>query len=66
MPTITRIPVGLNEADNEIMLLLRAKLEARLKKRMTVADIVRMALRTQAKEEGIVISLDGFAQILSD
>ncbi len=55
--TVARIPVTLNREDNALMIKLRASLESRLNKRMTVADIVRIALRNQAVVEGI-ISLD--------
>lgn len=49
----TRIPVTLKEDDEALMLQLRSKLEGRLRKRLTVAEIVRISLRTQAREEGI-------------
>lgn len=53
LPTLSRIPVSLNEEDNELFLKLRAAMEERLNKRLTVAEIVRMALRTQAAKEKI-------------
>lgn len=58
MPTepLTRIPVTLNKEDNEILLQLRAAMEERLQKRLSVAEIVRTALRTQAIKEKIKIA----------
>lgn len=54
MPT-TRIPVTLKDADTELMIKLEAALQARLNRRLSIADIVRIALRTQAKAEGIQV-----------
>jgi hypothetical protein len=55
LPTITRIPVSLNEEDNQLLLHLRASMEERLSKRLSVAEIVRIALRSQAKVEKIKV-----------
>lgn len=51
--TLSRIPVSLNEEDNQLFLQLRAAMERRLDKRLSVAEIVRIALRTQAAKEKI-------------
>lgn len=55
LPTISRIPVSLNEEDNQLFLQLRAAMEERLNKRLSVAEIVRIALRSQAKIEKIKV-----------
>lgn len=54
LPTLTRIPVSLNEEDNNLFIRLRAAMEKRVNERLSVAEIIRIALRTQAKAEGII------------
>lgn len=51
MGTLHRLPVTLNDQDNELVIVLRAALERRLKKRVSVSELVRISLRTQAKLE---------------
>jgi hypothetical protein len=48
-----RIPVTLKPEDNDLLIKLRAIIEARSKKRITVAEIVRMALRELAASHNI-------------
>lgn len=51
--TVSRIPVSLSADDNQLMIQLRAAMESRLNKRLSIAEIVRIALRTQAQLEGL-------------
>lgn len=50
---LSRIPVTLNEEDNTLVIQLRADLE-RSGARVTVAHIVRLALRELATKRGIL------------
>lgn len=48
-----RVPVGLRPDDNTLLIRLQALLQAELCKRVSVAEIVRMALRELAKAKGL-------------
>lgn len=49
--TVARIPVSLNAEDNDLVIKLRSSMEAKSLKRVTVAHIVRRALRALADIE---------------
>lgn len=51
--TVARIPVTLNSEDDALMRQLRIVLETKLEKRLSVAAIVRMALRELASAHNI-------------
>lgn len=51
---IHRIPVTLTEDENQLVIKLRAVLEAKFNKRISIAELVRMSIRSQAEIEGIL------------
>ena len=50
---ISRIPVSLSAEDNRLLIQLRSAMEKRLLKRLSIAEIVRISLRSQAEKEGL-------------
>lgn len=52
-PDNPRLSINLTAEDNSILTELRYVLEKRMECRLSLAEIVRMAIRTQAKSEGI-------------
>lgn len=52
--THTRLPVSLTEADNALAMRLKHAMENRLGKRLSFAEVIRTAMRTQADVEGVV------------
>ncbi len=54
MPTVFQVPsVQLHGDETTLVLRIRAKLEAEENKSISIADIVRLALRELAKAKGI-------------
>lgn len=49
----TRLPISLTADDNRILLELCHKIEKRENTRLSMAELIRRAIRTQAKLEGI-------------
>lgn len=48
-----RLPVCLTTEDNRIFTDVKHALEQRTKTRLSAAEVVRIAIRTQAKAEGV-------------
>lgn len=49
-----RLAVNLDNDDNRLLIALRAVLEGRLQERLSLSEVVRISLRTQAVREGII------------
>lgn len=52
--SIPRLAVSMSDEDNDLLIKIRAALERRTKRRLSLSEVVRTALRTQAKAEGII------------
>jgi len=48
-----RISIALSQEDNELLIKLRSSFEQRLKKRISISQIIRIALNNQANLEGL-------------
>ncbi len=48
-----RLAVNLSPDENRLVIALRAALERRFEQRLSLSDVIRIALKTQANAEGI-------------